>query len=501
MITLFACLAVAGSLIFFNPHKKVQALITALLFLATAYFLSFHLTGEGNRLGFVGLVGSFVFLNYFIGGFSSKSWLKFIVPLLSIVALIFVGNQDWQFGEYVINFNSPRIFWLLILGYSIGFIVEMKKFSIKKLFPKMKLKDLDRSIYMILIGLLIIFAAYFASWFGFFLLAMGIAAYNFYGKEQQNYLVISLLMLAVAGAFMIDVSSTSIDLSIPKMLAGLFIGGAIASLGYFGLTIRNRPFGLFIATLGVLLLVLVILLDKVNAAYGGFETYIAALIGSSLVIMVFAKSAIGVYLFPLIMIVGLAFKPTIEKDSNNNQLSLESAGDTQKEVDSFVALKSIHLEDLTGEYKIFEDESAMISFELGQKGGITKGKIDPFTGSFDFDKKTAIVQLKTENLTTFNRMRDESVMSEEYLNASKFPTMQYKVKEIQEKDEAYTLVGDFTMLGKSHEVVVLVKWIKNAADELYCVGRGALDRRDFGMPSSPSEGNEVRFEFELKLVK
>lgn len=500
MITLFACLAIAGSLIFFNPHKKVQALITALLFFATAYFLSFQLSGEVNNFAFVGLVGSFVFLNYFVGGFTSKSWIKYIAPVITIVGLLLVGSQDWYFGDYLINFSSPRIYWLIILGFSIGYIVELKKLVLKRLFPNLKSKELDRSIYLILIGLLILFAAYFASWFGFFMLAMGVAAYNFYGKEQQNYLVISLLMLTVAGAFMINNSFASIDLSIPKMLAGLFIGGAISSLGYFGLTIRNRPLGLFIATLGVLLLIMIISLDQVNAAYGGFETYTAALVGMSLVIMVQAKSAIGVYLFPLVMLVGITFQPKIELNSSDNSTLSEEIKPSEEELDSFISIESIDLKELSGSYKI-DQAGAMISFELGQKGGVTKGKIEPFEGFFDFDNGVIEVELKTENLTTFNSMRDESVMGEEYLNAVKFPSMIYNAKIIENNDGEYNLKGEFEMLGVKHEVNVVVKWIKNKSGELFCIGRGALDRRDFGMASSPSEGNEVRFEFDLKLVK
>jgi polyisoprenoid-binding protein YceI len=65
------------------------------------------------------------------------------------------------------------------------------------------------------------------------------------------------------------------------------------------------------------------------------------------------------------------------------------------------------------------------------------------------------------------------------------------------------LKGDFTMMGKTKELVLEMKYLgigKDSKNPVF-IGRSSLNRVDFGMKSDPKEGNVVDFQFKVELVK
>src|SRR5690606_215581 len=107
--------------------------------------------------------------------------------------------------------------------------------------------------------------------------------------------------------------------------------------------------------------------------------------------------------------------------------------------------------------------TAVISFQLGPKGGVTKGEITGFEGKVEFtddvENTRFEVTMPVKQLTTFNSMRDESLMEDIYFNEPKFPVMKYLSTKMTPKEDGYVLSGTFTMLGTSKPEEVFVKYL------------------------------------------
>lgn len=87
------------------------------------------------------------------------------------------------------------------------------------------------------------------------------------------------------------------------------------------------------------------------------------------------------------------------------------------------------------------------------------GRFDEVAGSvtMDGDKLTAIqgtVQVKS--LNTGVEKRDQHVLTKDFLDAEKFPTITFKTKSIETIDGKTTLTADFTLHGVTKEVTAPV---------------------------------------------
>ena len=179
-------------------------------------------------------------------------------------------------------------------------------------------------------------------------------------------------------------------------------------------------------------------------------------------------------------------------------------GEEKKESEPF-DLPGKKLNEVIGNYKIDETTSEL-TFQLGPKGGITKGAIKQFSGRIKLGSGLKKVQfnvvLPVSKLTTFNAYRDESLMEDSYFNVAKFPKMSYVANEMIEKDDYYIITGNFEMLGKKQRVDVRIKYVgKNEKGTPIIIGKSSLDRTLFGMQPDPKEGNVVDFQFKIELLE
>ena len=87
----------------------------------------------------------------------------------------------------------------------------------------------------------------------------------------------------------------------------------------------------------------------------------------------------------------------------------------------------------------------------------TNGKFAEYTGFIEMDpeaKKVKAIEavIQTKSVTTDHEKRDDHLRSPDFFDVEKHPTMKYKVKSYKKTGDAYTAVGELTLLGVTKEV-------------------------------------------------
>ncbi len=150
-------------------------------------------------------------------------------------------------------------------------------------------------------------------------------------------------------------------------------------------------------------------------------------------------------------------------------------------------------------------ESSKLEFELGPEGGKTQGAIKEARVTMKLDKDgnptELVVKMKTSNVTTFNDLRDESVLGEGYLNAEKYPKISYSSSKIEKQNDRFLIEGTLDFLGQSHsvslEAKLAAKGEKNGKKYVVLVGKSLVDRTKHGMESDAKIGDLVEVNFEV----
>ena len=97
-----------------------------------------------------------------------------------------------------------------------------------------------------------------------------------------------------------------------------------------------------------------------------------------------------------------------------------------------------------------------------------RGFFEKFSGTIDFDEENPMnsivdVTIDASSINTRDEQRDGHLTSPDFLNVAEYPTMTYVCKRI-EQDDANNgrLIGDLTIAGVTHEVVLDVEYIGKA---------------------------------------
>jgi polyisoprenoid-binding protein YceI len=242
---------------------------------------------------------------------------------------------------------------------------------------------------------------------------------------------------------------------------------------------------------------------------GGADLYIASFVGVALALTVVPTFRLAEAVVPLILTSGIITLPlTVQKEETMEGNPVESSSvktEEKKEVSLFEA-EGIPIDSIVGDYRINE-KTVQLNFQLGPKGGVTKGAFKSFNGEVfinkDISKSLFSVELPFSKLTTFNKYRDESLAEEGYFNAAKFPLMSFASKKMIHKGAHYELEGNFTLLGVTKPLIVQLKYVgtSDVGNLPVLVGRSSIDRTQFGMKPDSKEGNIVDFEFRIELIR
>ena len=158
------------------------------------------------------------------------------------------------------------------------------------------------------------------------------------------------------------------------------------------------------------------------------------------------------------------------------------------------------------EYKIDPAHSSS-TFKVNHLGASNVyGMIPNVSGTVRFDANNATqnavdISVKTASLSTFNSARDQHLSGPDFFNAKQFPTLTFKSTSWKTLGgNKYEVTGDFTMLGVTKQMTVIVTHVgigKNRRGQTLAGFESTftIDRTDFGMNYGVAEtgglGKEV----------
>lgn len=516
-IFVFLAIGVAALGVHFRKQDQLKGIITYLFIIVATFLMSEGLSGskEADQLTYTLVTTlSLGFLLAQINWIRNNQW-KWLVPLVLCVIPIWLGSKEFSYNNYVFSFEGPLVA-LMFLGAILDLIVAYKGKFIMKFLGYHDQEEINKALRIVLIGFAAFIGSFFASNYGIFLVALGSILSSFFRKDAYSNDGIALLMVSLSTCFLQQVGLESIDLSLGKVIEGLFFGVFAALVLHIGAGSKKYPnFGVFLGLLVACIPVFGLLMFVTQKTdLGGADAFAASFIGMAMAFVFIPGFQFAEILASFIITGGLLLVPMTENVEEQQlttieipELQKEKNAEEEKVEDPF-DLKNSPLDSIVGTYKIIE-KTAQLNFQLGPKGGITKGSFKKFSGKItiteSLENSIFSVELPVDQLTTFNRLRDESLMEKDYFNVGLYPLMKFESHKLEKKDDHYLLKGNFYMLGKIKPLDIKLKYIgkidSNGEMIPVLVGKSTIDRTQFGMTPDSKEGNSVDFQFKVELEK
>ena len=140
------------------------------------------------------------------------------------------------------------------------------------------------------------------------------------------------------------------------------------------------------------------------------------------------------------------------------------------------------------------------------------------SGSLDLDpedlaKSSVQITMKTATLVTTNQERTDAVLSQFFLNATKYPEITFTSTKVEKSDDGLTLTGNLTICGVTKEVTFPFTMRGPRPDpfgasRVGVEGKMTLNRQDFGVAfdrkmkdGTPLVGDEVSIMLSVEFVQ
>ncbi|MGB0914969.1 MAG: YceI family protein [Crocinitomicaceae bacterium] len=498
-------IAALGLLLEFKRNKGVEA-VFHLLLLAVFGLWSSSFYAEGSLSPIYGVI-SLAAINYIFSNVEQlkREWVRLIVPIVSTSIFLFLFNGDvieLIENSYVfVNKFFILALFLALFGYEIA---SMKAKILGRLFGDMSKDEMVKALHLFFIGVTVFLGYFSASSFGVLAVSGVLLSAGFYREEKCLNVSSSLFALMILPLIAFNSGLNETNLLQGDVLEGLFIGAFGA---YFisktTSSIKVKPLGILLAHfISVVLLVGVLFLELMYSSMGGVDAFIGGLVGLAIVNAVLGKGySLGVFLISLTVLGTILprFLVNEELEQFNNQLIEQNIDEGEEQI----VVEYLPINDLVGDFDIVADSSS-IAFTLGAKGE-TKGAFKKINGNIAFNESQSEsslnVELDLNDFTTFNGFRDGSLMEDSYFDQERFPTLSFKATGFNVLDkETIEINGQFTMIGVTKTNTVTMKRLKVEGQEVL-VGEGEIDRTEFGMSPSATEGNVVSFSYRVLLKK
>ena len=147
-----------------------------------------------------------------------------------------------------------------------------------------------------------------------------------------------------------------------------------------------------------------------------------------------------------------------------------------------------------------------------------RGFFESFSGSVNFDEENPInsiveVTIDADSINTRDEQRDGHLKSPDFLNVGEYPQLTYVCKRIEQDDPNNgRLIGDLTILGITHEVVLDVKYVGKAKSPWGTESAGfeastSISRKAWGLEWNQAletggwlVGDKIKIDIELEIV-
>lgn len=464
--------------------------------------------------------------NWILAQLWKNKW-AWILGLVSSFVFFFWKDVQLDFMDYPLIFNAKNALLIPVIAAMFPVLIRFKSSFLSRFFSVDE-QQMHRSLTIIGIGMLTLGSYFFASNFGLILAASGYFATEIYlnaETEKPNRGSMVLFLLAFAFIFIksggVEVASFLYGSTIIGLFSGLGIAWWISTSDQVPDKAILKKILYFL--IPIALIAGLIYLEKIKEHTGGLSAFSGLLVGLSLGVFQLKKSTFALFVSMVSWSMACAlfslpaFQPALEhkrivKHTKLDDLTTEPEAENQqlpeKQETDTVAKPVAEAKTIEGTWKINSDASKL-EFALGPADTRTKGEFTVINGSFKFNKENQLlgaeVSLPLSGFTTFNEFRDEGMMEPgaAHFDAAAFPEISYKAKSAIQKNNSYTLKGEFTMKGISAKMNVPLKLMDQGEDKkgkyLLFVGQSSLDRSKFGMESDPKIGDLVDFNFTIEL--
>jgi polyisoprenoid-binding protein YceI len=451
-------------------------------------------------------------LGYLISLLPEK--VRMVAPyFVGFLALIPIGAKA--------NYQGFNVDWTMevalfaIIGSLIPLFAKIKDWFAVRWFGADK-AEFSTAVSLVYLGIFVFAASFVVSTFGVILLATGFFAANL-GLRSNNGMQQGILLFAIAWIFY---SLNSLDGISDSLLKGNLWMGILAGLGSLWAckSIKSEKARVFLSLLIPLLIIGVLVsFGLANENFGGTPTLLGAIIGSSLALALIeqpdSEKPFQGMLLPLILI-GFTFP--VDTCLQHEKLKVE----TLLEPSDVVSIRAMEKKDImaipaialsdgdAGAWKSVAANSKL-EFEVGPIASRTSGAIKEFTVDLQLDKSAILknlnVEMKSGSLTTFNAIRDESVLGDEFIESEKYPKIIFQSKDIQKVGEDYKITGDLEFVGMKSEVILNLRFVskvdKDGDEVLVFVGKSMVDRTKHQMTSDSKIGDLVDITFEVAVAR
>ncbi len=530
-----------------NRYESVKSISYFILGLATLILsMDFFSYSSDHQFMLSTVLISILSIHFFVGEITkhkTQVWWN-LIPLLAALALLLMPYiEEITYMGFGID-RALDVFLIALISASVPFLTHLAKLGISNLiirFGSIKWAEheenyLESLVSYAFIGGIAVLGSFLLGNLGLLLagtfhLSATLIARNKVGLQNDILSSASgaLILLVFVPIYLNMGGFDQLDFTRGEVLEGAFVAGFMILFHELFMKLARYNtgkwkviltfFALFIPLLAVVLLGFAYTqLERLGGVLtiGGMITSIALL---SVVFTIFKNSSLialklitlgtALLILPSIKPVTTSSKidyadlgiekesATASSDSGKKEKTSDKAQDTPEGKD---------LQEATGEWTINQEQS-QITFALGPPDGRTEGAIQRISGEVsiaeDLKESTLSVVMQVASLTTYNSMRDESLMSEDYFYEEQYPKMTYKAKGFKKNGDTYLLNGTFTMLGTSNPLEVELKLLGTGESDGGKVailwGQSQLDRTAYGMDPSAKLGNVVDFNFEVQL--
>lgn len=506
LVTLFV-IGLASFALELKGSKQLVQIFQSLFLVVCILWMS-ESFNEEVRGSFYILSGTTVFAYIAAQFLVLNKWLTSLVTLLiGIGFFLLIGSSTMIFNELVFVPEAKFLILAIVLAAAGPLIADLKLDLFSSLIPESESKDWLKSFHLLFVGVATFLGVFSAPGVGVLAVGTVFLIGSFFRKDNTGNVALSLVSIG-----MISLLTANLEVS-PLLLDGDVLEGLF--VGAFGIYLYTHVSGSEKSRLPLLLAVFFLPLTLIfGIGYagsqlellGGIDAVIAALIGAALVNIIKGENYSGVSIFSMLLGIGILFAQVEEDTSEEVETSSQIVtvkGGLDEKGNEVLPPEVLPLSELKGQYT-FDKDSSLVLFRLG-KNGATKGKFKKVSGSInvtsDITNSLVNVVLDMNDFTTFSSSRDGHLRNEEYFNVARYPKMTFKAdKFIETNENVYNVQGRFTMLGVTKPLKVTMQRVK-VGDQLVLIGSGTIDRTQFGMTPSASEGNIVDFDYQVLLQK
>jgi polyisoprenoid-binding protein YceI len=152
-------------------------------------------------------------------------------------------------------------------------------------------------------------------------------------------------------------------------------------------------------------------------------------------------------------------------------------------------------------------ENASVKFLIKEEKGVETGVFTGLEGKVVFDEDDLVhavieASIKVKTVNTGVELRDESIRSNDFFDADKFPLIKYTSTSVLKKDSSYCALGVLTIKAISKPIEIPFRFIKQSDSTAVFKGSFTINRYDFNVgANNDGVGNMVTIELVIPVKK